>query len=363
MSSKNFKSNKSEESDDINIELSEPQATILNFLLPCGYKFEFIETKNYRTVIAKQRKPELEIPVSISLPEKRIIREKEPEILNGQGDAFKKCYKFLQSLKKNSSSNLLLMPIINNNDSIDITEDNLSISIIENKLISNDYLCAYHIGKDLRSMLSNNFLAFSREPEIFIEIFKFSKFFELQYKNCEKLVFSDNIIQELNKIIEKLTNNIKEFQNKEPQIKGIKDKKMTSLERKQLLQSIKKLDPKYLNGVIKIIKGTTSIQGGELEFDVDNLPHKVCRELEKYIKQCLQIKPLKKKVSIDYAINEKPLINNVKNEVKAHSESSESSSSSSESEDEMPDDQLYPELWDRDGQDFTNGNSIDFDKY
>ena len=240
----------------------------------------------------------------------------------------------------------------------------MDLNSVENKLISKEYLCAYHLGKDLRSMLSNSFLANSRNPETFIEVFKFSKLFESQYKGCEKLVFSENIIQDLNKKIEKLTLSIKEFQNKTPQIKSLKDKKMTSLEKKQLCQSLKKLDPKYLNGVLKIVKGSMNIQGDELEFDVDKLPHKVCRELERYIKQCLQIKPAKKKTSTEFVKNEKPaLVNNMKNEPEVHSESSESSSSPSESEDEMPGDHLYPELWDRDTQEFTNGISIDFDKY
>ena len=52
MSTQIFKSNKSEGPADMNIELSASQATILNFLLPCRYRLDFTETKNFRTVIS-----------------------------------------------------------------------------------------------------------------------------------------------------------------------------------------------------------------------------------------------------------------------------------------------------------------------
>ena len=70
---------------------------------------------------------------------------------------------------------------------------------------------------------------------------------------------------------------------------------MTFLEKKALCQSIKNLDPKYLKGVLDIVKECMDIQGEELEFDIDKLPLKVCRELDVYVKHSLQAVPSKKK--------------------------------------------------------------------
>ena len=245
----------------------------------------------------------------------------------------------------------------------DDSEEIFSISQIESKLTSKEYLCAYHLGKDLKSMLNAFFSFHSKNPEAFLEVFKFSKSFESLYKPCENLVFSESLVSDLNKRIEKLSQTIKEFSSKAPVIKSLKDKKMTSIEKKQLCTSLKKLDPKYLSGVLRIVKGSMNVQGDELEFDVDKLPNKVCRELEKYIKQCLQIKPSKKKNVAEAVKTTGNGPSSVKDEAENRSESSESSSSSSESEDEMPGDQIFPELWDREAQDFANGISIDFDKY
>ena len=73
------------------------------------------------------------------------------------------------------------------------------------------------------------------------------------------------------------------------------DKPMSFLEKKSLCQSIKNLDPRHLKGVLDIVKECMDIQGEELEFDIDKLPPKVCRELDVYVKQCLQAPAVKKK--------------------------------------------------------------------
>ena len=267
----------------------------------------------------------------------------------------------MQTLKRYPSSYLFLAREANS-DHNELIEECIDLNSVENMLVSGEYLCAYHFARDIKKMLSNAFLLHSREPEIFSEIFEFSKHFELVFKGCKDLLFSEGIVQDLNRKVEKLSQNIKDMQSKIPQVKNPKDKKMTTIEKKQLCQSLKKLEPKYLNGVLKIVKGCMDIQGDELEFDVEKLPQKVCRELERYIKQCLQIKPQRKKSAAEYVKTEAISENQIKSEAEPHSESSESSSSSSESEDEMPGAPMYSEIWERDIQDFTNATSIiDFD--
>ena len=85
------------------------------------------------------------------------------------------------------------------------------------------------------------------------------------------------------------------------------------------------------------------------------------KELDKYVKQCLLVKPSKRKTIVEDRKNER--VSEQKIVEPEASESSESSSSSSESEDEMPGAPLYTDLWDKDLAEFSNGISIDFDKY
>ena len=106
-----------------------------------------------------------------------------------------------------------------------------------------------------------------------------------------------NLVQDLYRKIDKLSKGFKEIQSKGTSLKiQVKaDKPMSFLEKKSLCQSIKNLDPKYLKGVLDIVKECMDIQGEELEFDIDKLPPKVCRELDIYVKQCLQAPAIKKK--------------------------------------------------------------------
>lgn len=61
---------------------------------------------------------------------------------------------------------------------------------------------------------------------------------------------------------------------------------MTINEKKTLGQNIRSLPPEYLRGVWDIVsEGMPSYQNREeLEFDIDTLPTRVTRELEKYVK-------------------------------------------------------------------------------
>ena len=195
-------------------------------------------------------------------------------------------------------------------------------------------------------MISNHFLITARIPEHYLEVHEFSILFENLFKECESLVFSENIVQDLSKKVEKLSAGIKEIQNQIVTPKSIKDKKMTAIEKKQLCSSLKKLDPKYLSGVLKIVKGSITNTGEELEFDLEKLPNKVCRELDRYIKQCLQFKQTKKSGGKDVSrtSGNAPA---VKKDHDEKSESEESSSSSSQSEDELPGAPFDVDLWDR----------------
>ena len=193
-------------------------------------------------------------------------------------------------------------------------------------------------------MISQKFAQFSKSPEAFKEIFKFSQVFEKSFKGFTDLPFTETLLQDLTEKIRTLQGKIRETQKKKPSFKVEKYRKMTNFEKKQLCSSIKKLNPVHLNGVLKIVKKNKGFKGGELEFDLEKLPNKVLRELEKYIKQCLLAKNLKNKSTPPVAI---PSNTETKNPT-SNSLSSVSSSFTSESEDELPGPILNCDIWDDD---------------
>ena len=65
---------------------------------------------------------------------------------------------------------------------------------------------------------------------------------------------------------------------------------MTPQEKQELGLSIRKLTPVQLQGIIDIMKDTCNDQGETLEFDIDTLPPRKCRELERYVHMCLRRK-------------------------------------------------------------------------
>ena len=58
-----------------------------------------------------------------------------------------------------------------------------------------------------------------------------------------------------------------------------------------------------LRGVMEIVADGHPITKKTIEFDIDNLPNKIARELERYVKQCLMMGNKKKKGSGKQEIN------------------------------------------------------------
>ena len=66
---------------------------------------------------------------------------------------------------------------------------------------------------------------------------------------------------------------------------------MSFAEKKALGENIRVLPPEYLRGVWEIVSQSLPANQvkEELEFDIDSLPTKTCRTLERYVNQKLQL--------------------------------------------------------------------------
>ncbi len=63
---------------------------------------------------------------------------------------------------------------------------------------------------------------------------------------------------------------------------------MNFTERQNLGHNIKFLNMQQIKGIVNIMKDIRSPNSQVLEFDLNVLPDRKCRELEQYVKKCLQ---------------------------------------------------------------------------
>ncbi|KAM3133979.1 hypothetical protein pb186bvf_013945 [Paramecium bursaria] len=87
-------------------------------------------------------------------------------------------------------------------------------------------------------------------------------------------------------------NEIFKFMQPAPKKKPIQNEQpMTFQEKRQLGQNIRELQVEHLKGVWEIVSQIVKADGDEqLEFDIDKLPEKVARQLQKYVQSKMQQK-------------------------------------------------------------------------
>ena len=74
---------------------------------------------------------------------------------------------------------------------------------------------------------------------------------------------------------------------------------MTLEEKNELKANINKLTPDQQRGIIDIVRDCINQNGSDVfEFELDQLPPRKCRELEQYVKTCIQINNKKEKRKI-----------------------------------------------------------------
>ena len=285
------------------MELTLGELEKINAILPSRYRLEMNQNQDSITTRQKEKKPEArkaqqETSFHVQAPEKRPTRERKivayDEIDSGfrSSEGYKKLHKILQNLKKHPMSETFLNPVSQTEhpDYYRKIEHPMDLSRVELKLRSGSYETGYDFAMDVRLIWVNSFIYNQKNSELFSHTVELCSYFESQIKGCELLTLVDkkNQVVDLYKKIDKLSKGFKEIQNKgnaRPQVKA--EKPMSLLEKKSLCQSIKNLEPKHLKGVLEIVKECMDIKGEELEFDIDKLPPRVCRELDVYVKNCL----------------------------------------------------------------------------
>mmetsp|Transcript_368 Transcript_368/g.396 ORF Transcript_368/g.396 Transcript_368/m.396 type:complete len:418 (-) Transcript_368:34-1287(-) len=320
------------------MELTNTQLTALNTLLPPKYKLLPIIKKDTRPRKSEADNLDFDVRFQASDPVERPARAKktvsyeEADLAPKQGEPFRKIYKILQTLKKHPMAEPFLAPVdpVLVPDYRTTIQEPMDLGTVEQKLKNGEYESGYQFAMDIRLIWSNSFFYNAKGSDLYHMTMELSSLFEKLMKGNESLILVEkqDIVQDLYRKIEKLSKGIKEIQStgttsakvqvKQQPPPPQPDKIMTLQEKKLLCQNIKRLDPKFLRGVLDIVQECMDVQGEELEFDIDKLPSKVCRELEKYVRGCLQnpTKPQSRKKQTPVVETPKPAPETTTNRLK-----------------------------------------------
>jgi len=265
--------------------------------------------------------------------QKRPLEYSEDQQQSIQSEAHKKLLAVLRKLQRHPMSDPFLQPVDTKavTDYLDLVKEPMDLSTVESRLFSGKYSSAHEFSTDIRKIWSNAFTYNPPESDVYQASSQLSAFFESLFTGHESLILSQkgNVFEGLYKQLEALKKEIKDI--KEPKSTKPSERPMTLQEKKNLGQNIRALPPQYLRGLINIIKNSlpASIQGTELEIDLDTLPTKVCRDLEKYVQESLAGRQTKVQ-DVDSRLE------TLAQAPAAAEESSSSSSSSSSDEDNLP---------------------------
>lgn len=261
------------------------QINRLNKLMPAGFKIDVLNTASTpqlpppskelpTTEPRKPRKRTRSRPIS-ALSMKSPLDSTEKEMgLRLRGEAVKKCYELLQNLKKHPLAGPFLQPVdpvaLNLTDYLEVIKDPMDLSTVERNLKVGVYANSQQFANDVRRIWLNSFTYNSVNSEMFFFTLEMATYFEKNFREVENLIFTSDgeerrLVRDKEQLLDYMT------------------RPMTLHEKRLLATNLKRMQPEQLKVAYKIITGRTS-HAASFQFNIDKLPPKTCRELEKFVK-------------------------------------------------------------------------------
>ena len=240
-----------------------------------------------------------------SLKNNKSLREKKPNIMIKELDNLetekkikpspnqeisKKCEKVFTKLRKHPLSDYFFTA----------SNEKFSLTFIEKNIKTNSYSSCFQFGMEIRAVWNHHFSKAQINSDIYQKTFTLSNYFEEIFKDIENLTLVNEEKTEMQELTKKVTKLQEKFNKVTAPANNVKrersystsEKPMSTIEKTQLGNNIKKLSHEQLRGIIKIVSDSVSVEQNSkyFEFDIETLQPKKLRELDKYVKNCLKVK-------------------------------------------------------------------------
>ena len=191
------------------------------------------------------------------------------------GEPARICFEIVQNLKRHALSGPFIQPVdpvaLNLPDYLEVVKDPIDLSTVERNLKAGVYNNSQQFANDVRRIWLNAFTYNAHESEMFYITLELATYFEKLFKEAENLVFStDTGAQKLNRDKEALMEYM--------------DRPMSLMEKRLLATNLRKLNREHAAAVAQIVYGNKKTPAQHFQFNVEKLPPRTCRELEKYVK-------------------------------------------------------------------------------
>lgn len=230
---------------------------------------------------------------------------------------FRKAQTLLQKLKKHPSAGPFLFPVdakaLGLHDYFDVVREPMDLGTVERKLKNGLYLALSEYAADIRKIW-NNSLSYNMEGSaIYIMTLEMRSYFERLFNDIDNIQ-SNDAVRNLEKKVEMLTRQLSELHQNDFAVASVPtlqmsrsisksssksnrnaklmEKALTPQEKKTLGQNIQRLSPEHLRGVWEIVSQSlppSKTAQEELEIDLESLPTRVSRELERFVKNKLSL--------------------------------------------------------------------------
>jgi hypothetical protein len=176
--------------------------------------------------------------------------------------------------------------------------NSIGLKTVEQKLKNNEYSSSTTFAQDVRQVFDNSLKYCLDGTEAFNVVQEVSNFFASLMKDVGDVEFNvkkPNENQEQKKPSAKTTSGTKKTAQ-DPSSSSW-DKPMSVTEKSLLRSNILKLPPDKISEMLPIIQSSIDLSNSteSVEFDIDTLPTRLCRELEHFVNSCLP-KPKSSKV-------------------------------------------------------------------
>jgi hypothetical protein len=211
----------------------------------------------------------------------------------------------LEKLRKHRCAEPFLLPVdyitLGIPDYPKIITEPMDISTIEKKLKDHEYSAYSQFENDVRKIWSNAMKYNPSHSQIYSMTLDIQRYFE-KINSEEQEMHKLNKMKNKMLIYEKKANNLQTKGGSQRSSKSSTYKNqsieqpLTYQEKKNLSTMIRSLETEHLLGVWEIVsEGNDQIKDNEIEFDIETLPVRKARELEKYVQSKLELMRKSKK--------------------------------------------------------------------